>query len=227
MGTLTHDLPKPLLPVQGLPLIDHILGALGRYGVQQVIINTHYLAHKMEAHLAAWKGRFPFFRIFPEPTLLGAGGTIVQVQDYLDNEPFFVINADIFWLSSRPCIFTQLSNAWRGDPLLTLVPLKDAYGYKGEGDFFLEEDVPIRCSRSTSSSPQERFVFGGLQALPPIPQEEFPALSSCLPLWEYFREAGRLKGFVWTDPWFHLGTREAYEASEAFLKKRDSHGSPG
>ena len=68
MGALTLDRPKPLVEVAGLPLIDHALGLAEAAGAEPIVVNTHYLAPMIEAHL----GERVLYS--PEPTLLETGG---------------------------------------------------------------------------------------------------------------------------------------------------------
>jgi mannose-1-phosphate guanylyltransferase len=90
---LTNDTPKCLIEIAGRPLIDYWLAELRSAGIQQVIVNTHYLADKIAAHLDASPLR-NFIEIVHEPALLGTGGTVIANRRLLGDGPFLVIHAD-------------------------------------------------------------------------------------------------------------------------------------
>src|SRR5690349_5098899 len=91
MRPLTETLPKPLVPVAGKALIDHVLDRLADAGVTQAVVNVHHKADQIEAHL---KGRTrPKIVISDERgELLDTGGGVVKALGKLGTEPFFHMN---------------------------------------------------------------------------------------------------------------------------------------
>ncbi|MEM7193074.1 MAG: sugar phosphate nucleotidyltransferase, partial [Pseudomonadota bacterium] len=59
MRPLTEKMPKPLVPLMGQALIDHVLDRLHAAGVECAVVNVHYLPEQIEAHMAARAGRGP------------------------------------------------------------------------------------------------------------------------------------------------------------------------
>ncbi len=92
---LTEKRPKPLFPILGRPLIDILIRRLEDTGCKSVIINTHHLAHVIEGFVKAQSYSIPV-AIRNEPTILGTGGAIKNVEDFWDDKPFLVVNGDIF-----------------------------------------------------------------------------------------------------------------------------------
>lgn len=90
----TENLPKPLFPVAGRPLLDIIIGNLQTAGCHSIIINTHHLHHQIDAFIAAQDYAIPVSTRY-EPVILGTGGAIKNVSDFWDDKPFMVINSDI------------------------------------------------------------------------------------------------------------------------------------
>jgi len=92
---LTEKCPKPLLPVGGTPLIVWNLLLLRRYGLRDVMINLHYLGHRIQATLGdgtAWGMRIAYS---VEQDILGTGGGLKRAEWFFDKKPFLVLNGDI------------------------------------------------------------------------------------------------------------------------------------
>lgn len=93
---LTDDVPKILVPVLGVPMLDRLRAFLGRCGVSPLAINTHHKAHTVRAHLrGAAEAGLPPARLFHEPALLGTGGALVNAAQFWGDEPLLVWNGDI------------------------------------------------------------------------------------------------------------------------------------
>ena len=91
----TENTPKPLFTVAGISLLDILIGNLQEAGCSAVMVNTHHLHEKIEAHLAGKQYEIPVTTRH-EPEILGTGGAIKNVADFWDERPFMVINSDIF-----------------------------------------------------------------------------------------------------------------------------------
>ncbi len=96
MGSLTIDLPKPLLLLRGQPLISYHLRAMARAGIQEVVINLGYLGHKIEEALGQGEQFNVRIHYSYEEPILETGGGIVYALPLLGEAPFMVVSADIF-----------------------------------------------------------------------------------------------------------------------------------
>src|SRR5690606_12997995 len=136
----TASQPKPLVRVAGKALIDYSLDKLDEAGVARAVVNVHYLADALEAHLAQ-RRRGPQIAVSDERDgLLETGGAMVKAMPQLP-DPFFCLNSDNIWLDGPRDIFRDLSEAWddeRMDALLLVVPHVRAFNYEGKGDFYLD-----------------------------------------------------------------------------------------
>lgn len=99
---LTDALPKALVPVHGLPMLDRLAAALTRGGVTELGLNTHHLAGMVERHLEAAEsiGHFASYpdipaHLFHEPVLLGTGGGLLNASAFWPPGALLVWNADI------------------------------------------------------------------------------------------------------------------------------------
>ena len=119
MRPLTASQPKPLVRVAGKPLIDHALDRVAEAGIAKAVVNVHYLADALEAHVTARAA--PMVAVSDErEVLLETGGGMVKALPLLP-DPFFCINSDNIWLDGPKDVFHDLSDAWdatRMDALL-------------------------------------------------------------------------------------------------------------
>ena len=92
---LTDRNPKCLLPLGRTNLLEIWLDHLRDHGVDEVVVNTHWLSGRVEAFVAGRAGEPPRVRLFHEPELLGSGGTLLANREWVaDGEPFFIIYGD-------------------------------------------------------------------------------------------------------------------------------------
>ncbi|OZA00061.1 MAG: nucleotidyltransferase, partial [Rhodobacterales bacterium 17-64-5] len=116
MGALTADRPKPLVMVAGRALIDHALDVAAGAGADRVVVNTHYRADQIAAHLA---GRG--VKISPEDPILETGGGLRAALPLLGPGPVAILNSDAIWTGANP--LTQLAAAWDGARMEALLLL--------------------------------------------------------------------------------------------------------
>jgi mannose-1-phosphate guanylyltransferase len=94
---LTDTVPKCLLPINGTPLLQIWLEHLQKTGVNEVLINTHWLHDQVHDFVNHWSASQRKINIilFHEPDLLGSAGTILANRQWAGHGPFFVIYGDI------------------------------------------------------------------------------------------------------------------------------------
>lgn len=91
---ITDTVPKCMLAIDGRPLLDVWLDEFDRAGVEEVLVNLHYLPDVVRRHLTARTGT-PAVRTFFEPELLGSAGTLAANRDWVAGEDMFLAcNAD-------------------------------------------------------------------------------------------------------------------------------------
>jgi len=135
LAPLTNKTPKPLLPVQGRPLIFHLLDQLEQAGVNEVIVNIHHLSEQIEQALTRDKGTKVSVRFSREIELLETGGGIKKALSLIQQSMFWLCNADIF----SDFDFSRLPKTLKDDDLahLVLVPKPSS---RDTGDFAFAED---------------------------------------------------------------------------------------
>ena len=219
MRPVTNDRPKPLVEVGGRTMLDRALDHLETLEIERTVVNSFYLADQIEAHLAARPK--PVTEISHEETLLDTGGGIANALDRLGSDPFFAINADILWLDGRTPALTRLAAAWDDDDMDALLLVQGtakAFGYRGYGDYNVDEIGHMQRREEHEVAP---YVFTGIQILHPRLFADAPSGAFSLNLlYDRAESAGRLRAIVHDGEWFHIGTPDALAETEAELSGR-------
>jgi MurNAc alpha-1-phosphate uridylyltransferase len=219
MRPLTVSRPKPLIEVAGKPLIDHVFDRLAAAGVERAVVNVHYLADQLEAHLRARVKGMELLVSDERKQLLETGGGLVKAREILGDDPFLCVNSDNLWLDGPSDAIRLLAAQWddaKMDALLLLVPLARATCHRGQGDFRL--DAFGRITERRKPGRLAPFVFTGIQILSPRVIRDWPEgpFSTNL-FWNRAMEAGRLWGAVHQGLWFDVGSPKAIRATELAL----------
>lgn len=218
MRPLTASQPKPLVRVAGRALIDHALDRLVEAGVARAVVNVHYLADALEAHVTARNA--PQVTISDERALLlETGGGMVNAMPQLP-DPFFALNADNIWLDGPVGAFAELSRRWdpdRMDALLLVVSHARAANFSGPGDFHMDPLGKLTRRQDGRIAP---FIYTGIQLvshrlLRDAPEGPF----STNILWNRAIEEGRLYGLSFSGLWFEVGTPQAIRPTEEALQR--------
>ncbi|MGH6853838.1 MAG: nucleotidyltransferase family protein [Aestuariivirga sp.] len=217
MRPLTNLRPKPLVRVNGKPLIEYALDRLRAAGVGKAVVNVHHLADQIEAWARMQKT--PSIEISNErDELLDTGGGVANALPKLGHEPFFVINSDGFWIEGATPALQGLRDTWDDavmDCILLLCPRESTLGYDGQGDFILGSDGRAGRPRAAKGVP---LVYIGAFLVHPRLFEEAPAGKFSMNLlWDRAIAKGRLFGIAHTGRWIHVGTPDAIAAAEKAL----------
>jgi MurNAc alpha-1-phosphate uridylyltransferase len=216
MRPLTASQPKPLVRVAGKALIDHALDRLVEAGISKAVVNVHYLADALEAHVLARKS--PQVTVSDERALLlETGGGMMKALPQLP-DPFFALNADNIWLDGPKSAFHDLSRRWDPaamDALLLVVPHARAMNFAGPGDFHMDPLGRLSRRRDGRIAP---FIYTGIQLVSHRLMRDAPeGPFSTNILWNRAMEEGRLYGLSFTGLWFEVGTPQMIRPTEEAL----------
>ncbi len=208
MRPLTLHTPKPLIEVAGVPLIEYHLRALARAGVEQVVINHAWLGEKIEAHLDDGERFSLQISYSRESQPLETGGGIFRALPLLGDEPFIVVNGDIF----TDYDFANMPQTLDGLAHLVLV---DNPAHHPEGDFSLQQD------RVVSPGAANTLTYSGIALLhPQLFADCFNGAFKLAPLLREAMAQGRLSGEHFTGRWIDVGSPERLAAAQASLLSR-------
>jgi MurNAc alpha-1-phosphate uridylyltransferase len=215
---VTDTIPKPLVEIDGRPLIDHTIDRLALAGVERVVVNIHYMAGMIAEHLA--RRDHPQIELSEEKELLDTGGGVARALPLL-GEAFFVVNSDVFWLDGKDSALLRLAAAFDPasmDAILLLQRTVTAVGYEGSGDYFLDPPGGPHRRRKCQVAP---YLFAGIQLLHRRLFDTTPGrVFSLVRLFDHAEAAGRLSAIVHNGEWYHVGSPEGLGMTRERLASR-------
>ncbi|KRA96499.1 hypothetical protein ASD83_15415 [Devosia sp. Root685] len=208
MRPLTDALPKPLIPVGGIPLIERVMDNARAEGAKRFVANAHYLADQVLAHFGG------LLKVSREDELLGTGGGVKRALPMLHSDPFFVMNTDAFWPagSDKPLARMIARHTGPQDIVILCVQPRRAAGFSRSHDFCLAPDGLVTRDYGAP------VIYGGVLLLGSAGFADTPdGKFSLYPLLEAALERETLKGVVLDAPWFHVGDPTGLAEAERLL----------
>lgn len=224
MRPLTDDKPKPMVSVDGKPMIDHILDDFQNFGISNAVVNSHYKAEILHQHL---KSRTqPFVTISHEPELLHTGGGLKHALSHFNGRDFFASNGDSYLESGvNKTPLERMQDTWNSDImdiLILLQPVESMHLTEGVGDYDLDDNG--RATRNLNKSGEYMFTSLRINAsriFDNSPDEPF----NYRDLMDKAQDEGRLYGLVHDGLWHHISTPADVETVNAHLMQKRKHAS--
>jgi N-acetyl-alpha-D-muramate 1-phosphate uridylyltransferase len=219
MRPITETLPKPLVEVHGRTLIDYCLDRLAEDGVERAIVNVHWLADQIEAHLA--KRRAPKIIISDERSkLLDQGGGIKRALSLIGGDPFLICNTDAFWIEGPRSNIVRLARSFDAetmDILLLVAGGAGAVGVDWPGDFGMTHEGRLEPREPRHVAP---FVYTGVGIVKPeLFASETAEVFRLAPFFHAAAAKGRLYGVRLDGLWVHVGRPESIVEAEIAIDR--------
>lgn len=217
MRPLTLYTPKPLLQVSGKPLIEHHIARLYAAGIREIVVNVSYLGEQIQAFLEKQLCVDVKIHISHEGEPLETAGGILHARQFLGDEPFVLVNADV-WTDYpfQTLVNTPLQHGTLGRLVLVNNP-----EHNPSGDFqfsAVNKDIHQggRCGLIQKKHPlaEPSYTYAGISLINPALIYDFPTSSKKLPLIEPFLAAlarEQLDGELYEGVWMDIGTPERFE----------------
>ena len=206
MKPLTLDTPKPLIKVGSKNLLERSINLLENYGVENIIINVHHLADKIEKFILNIKSNVKIDISNEKNLLLDTGGGVKEGTKIFDKKPFFVLNPDTLWLPNYLDEMRSLEKIFfkSQKPSLLLVNKKLSFDTSFKGDFNLKDNI-------VSKDIENNFIFTGLQlidrnCLNVINKKVF----SMHEVWDKLIDENKLCGLESRQKFYHLNTENMF-----------------
>ena len=206
MKPLTLKVPKPLIKIGSKNLLERSINLLENYGVEQIIINVHYLADQVEEFISNVKSKVKIIISDEKDLLLDTGGGVKKGTKIFGKNPFFVLNPDTLWLTDYQGEMKSLEKIYfeSKKPCLLLVNKRLSFDTSFKGDFNLKKNIVSRDIKND-------FIFTGLQLLDRsyldmIEKKVF----SMNEVWNNLINNNKLFGLESSQKFYHLNTEEMY-----------------
>ena len=211
MRQLTVDKPKSLIEIQKKSILHHTLELSLTYPFKRIVINSHYLHEQIRASINDFKEEHNRIKIpeiieIFEPELLETGGAIKNAADILGENPIFTLNSDVI-IKAEENVFQHLISKWeplKMDFLLLLQSYEKAIGYKGKGDFNVDDSGKVTRSINTE---HYNYMYAGLAILKPKLIKQNP--KTIFSLQDYYLNGKQVYGHpIEHCKWYHVSSPE-------------------
>ena len=207
LGSLTLKTPKPLTDIRGKKLIEYNLLKLKESGINEVVINISWLGNKIKEYLGngdKWSIKIIYSN--EGDNLLGTGGGILNALPLLGNEPFWLINSDIY-SNYKIDINCKLNPNFVAK--LILVPNPD---HNKDGDFSLEG------GKTLFPKLDNNFTFSGISLISPTMfYKEKKLVFPLEPILENYARLGKISGELYKGFWMDIGTQDRLDSIRKIL----------
>ncbi len=216
---ITLTLPKPLVPIMNIPVIDYNIHLLLQAGIQEVAVNLHHLGSQIEQYLIKkWSQKIEFCFFYEDP-ILGTGGGVKNAQSFLKNDPFILINADIICFQNlqKMVQFHKKQNAIATMAVRTLDPSQTYTSLE------IRKEKLISFDPKPFPSDLTPFHFACIHILEPTIFDYLPAnqassiiSSAYIP---YLKENLPIACYPISGFWSDVGTLQEFHATNLYLLK--------
>ena len=162
LNPMTLSKPKPLLEINKKTLLENTIHILEKFGIEEIVINTHYLSDQINTFIDNKKFSSKIFLIEEHEKILDTGGGVLNAAQKFNNDPFFVFNPDTIW--SQPYLddFKVMEKQYFNNDyksVLLVVDKTKSFDKTMKGDFNLKENI---LDRNVN---EKRYIYTGSQIL--------------------------------------------------------------
>jgi len=206
MKPLTDEMPKPLIPLQGKPIMQHTIELLKKYGIENIIISLGYKGDKIKEYFGDGSKCGVKIRYVEEETPLGTAGPLKLARKFLTGT-FVLCNADeLKNIDLHDMYLFHRENDSMATIALTTVPDPSAYGVaKLQGGRILE-------FIEKPKNPPSNLINSGLYILEPEVMDLVPDGFAMVEkdVFPKIAQMERLYGYSFSGQWFDTGSMERY-----------------
>jgi NDP-sugar pyrophosphorylase family protein/thiamine kinase-like enzyme len=223
MAPLSHDIPKPLMPLWGKPLLEHAIELLISWGVEDILINVHHEPGSVVKYCKNHTFKSCRIQLSFEPEILGTGGALKRANWFLGDKPFWMMNTDI----AAEIDPSPLLKAFRKEKALAALWMHPALGPR---TVEIRDQLITNFASSVPGS-DETYTFCGLQLLSPRILKYLPKTKFCSVVDGYrnaLKKGEPVLGITADNSfWADLGTRERYLQAHSDIREAVRKRKPG
>jgi len=208
---LTATKPKALLKIGKETLLSNTLNFLQSFGIEEVVINVHYLGEKIIEYINNNKFDLNIKIVEEKKKVLDTGGGVLNAINNFSRGPFIIINPDTIWsskylkeLKEMEKIFVKKKNKC----LLLVVNKKKSFDQSLKGDFSLENNLINRKNKNNLN-----YIYTGLQIIKPeVFSSLYTKIFSINKIWDKLIESNELYGMESNIDFLHVSTLDIYKS---------------
>ena len=211
MGSLTNRIPKPLTRIKNSTLIEHNILRIKESGIDEIVINISWLGSQIKDHLGDGEKLGIKITYLDEGNeMLGTGGGIYNALEFLGEDPFWLVNSDIYTDYS-----IDTNKELNNDNLAHLILVPNP-SYHRSGDFHLVND------KVTTSSGVKPLTYSGMSIISPqLFADSNSGVFPLEPLLESAASSGLISGECFNGFWTDVGTQERLKILESLLNSNE------
>lgn len=227
LAPITESVAKPLMPVGRRPLIEYAIRLLAHHGIREICINTHHLAKTISERVgdgSRWGVNIIYSH--EEEELLGTGGGLRRMQEFLSDASFVVVNSDTL----IEVDLGQVIEAHRENGALATMVLRRDENQEAYGQIEIEASGRIRRILGQGEVGEEAlaaYMFTGVHVMEPRFLDYIPPdVPTCVVRYAYSKALANgdiLCGHVNDGYWADLGTPERYLTANRDVLNQDVH----
>ena len=205
---LTKKIPKPLVKINGVTLLENSIKFLSSLGVKHIVINSHHLYGEIISFIKSKKFLPRITVVVEKEKILDTGGGILNASKKFKKEAFFVLNPDTIWRKEYKKEFRKLEQIYLKNkkPTMLLVHKKNSYDQSFKGDFNLNSKKEILRQKNN------RFIFTGAQIIDrSIFKKRKIKPFSMNKVWDDLIKEKNLLGVVSRKKFFHMNNYKIYK----------------
>ena len=208
MRPITKKIPKPLVKINGVTLLENSIKFLNSLGVKHIVINSHHLYKQIVSFIKTKKLNSKIQIIVEKGKILDTGGGILNASKKFKKQIFFVLNPDTIWRKGYKKEFRKLEKSYfkNKKPVMLLVSKKKSYDQSFKGDFNLNSKNQILRQKNN------KFIFTGAQIISRSVFKKrkikpFPINN----IWDDLIKNKELIGVISKQKFFHINTYKMYK----------------
>lgn len=208
---LLNGLPKPMYPVLGKPFLDHQIGYLNKFGLDNIIISAGYKADVIHDYYG------DKYKIIEEKEPLGTGGAILYALNHIKTENFICLNGDTLFLLD----FNEFLNACKLNNLFSTIALKKVLESDRYGSVWKNDKNKIEKFAEKNIGTSSGLINAGVYYLNKKQLQKFDFAQKCSVETDIFPELlkDNLFGFETEADFIDIGTPETLNLIEEFITK--------
>ncbi len=206
---ITLKIPKPLIKINGVTLLENSIKLLNSLGVKHIIVNAHHLHRQIIKFVKGKKFSSKVDVVVEKKKILNTGGGILNASKKFKKQPFFVLNPDTLWdLKKYKKEFRKLEKLYfkNKKPTMLLVSKKKSFDRSFKGDFNLNSKNEILREKNN------KFIFIGAQIINrSVFKKRKTKPFSMNKVWDDLIKERNLFGVVSRKKFFHINNYKIYK----------------